>query len=91
MFENVVGRLVSGALWGLGAGVVITLTKDGAPGLRTMTRGLIRGYLAVADRVQEATAEAREGLGDLTAEVRAEKEESATSRPNKSALAASKR
>ena len=54
MFENAFGRLVSGALWGLGAGVVITLTKDGAPGLRSMTRRVIKGYLALSDRVQEA-------------------------------------
>ncbi|GAC1323050.1 MAG: hypothetical protein NVSMB2_20590 [Chloroflexota bacterium] len=91
MFENIVGRLISGALWGLGAGVVITLTREGAPGLRTATRGVIKGYLSVADRMQEATAEAREGLEDLTAEVRAEKTGGTPATPPKKALAATQR
>jgi Protein of unknown function (DUF5132) len=41
--------------------------------LRSVTKGVLKGYLAVADRVQEATAELREGLDDLAAEVRAER------------------
>ena len=73
MFEDAFGRLVNGALWGLGAGLVVTFTRGGGEGQRTVTKGVMRGYLAVADRVQETTAELREGLDDLAAEVRAER------------------
>jgi hypothetical protein len=72
MFEDAIGRLVSGALWGLGAGVVITFTRGGGEGVRSMAKGLMKGYIAVADRLQETTAELREGVEDLAAEVRAE-------------------
>ena len=73
MFEDAVGRLVNGALWGIGAGLVVTVTRGGGEGVRGLTKGLVKGYLAVADRVQETTAELREGLDDLAAEVRAER------------------
>ena len=73
MFEDAFGRLVNGALWGLGAGLLVTFTRGGGDGLRSVTKGVLRGYLVVADRVQEATAELREGLDDLAAEVRAER------------------
>jgi hypothetical protein len=72
MFEDAIGRLVSGALWGLGAGVVITFTRGGGEGVRSVAKGLMKGYIAVADRIQETTAELREGVEDLAAEVRAE-------------------
>jgi hypothetical protein len=75
VFEEVIGRLVGGALWGLGAGVLITLTRGGGEGLRDVTKGAMKAYLNVADRVQEATAEARENFEDLAAEVRAERAE----------------
>jgi hypothetical protein len=73
MFEDAFGRLINGALWGLGAGVVVTLTRGGGEGMRSVTKNVLKGYLAVADRIQEATAEMREGLDDLAAEVRAER------------------
>ena len=72
MFEDALGRLVTGALWGVGAGVVVTLTRGGGGGLRDLTRGVMKAYVTVADRAQEATAELREGFEDLAAEVRAE-------------------
>ncbi|MBV9581263.1 MAG: DUF5132 domain-containing protein [Chloroflexi bacterium] len=73
MFEDALGRLVAGALWGVGAGVVIAVTRGGGEGVRDIARGAIKGYLAVADRVQEASAEMREGFEDLAAEARAER------------------
>jgi hypothetical protein len=73
MFEDALGRLVGGALWGLGAGVLITLTRGGGDGLREVTKGAMRLYLKAADRVQETTAEMREGFEDLAAEARAER------------------
>jgi hypothetical protein len=73
MLEDAVGRLISGALWGIGAGVLITVTRGGGEGLREVTKGAMKTYLNIADRVQEATAEMRENFEDLTAEVRAER------------------
>jgi hypothetical protein len=73
MFEDALGRLIGGALWGVGAGVLLTLTRGGSEGLRDMTRGAMKAYLTAADRLQEATAEMREGFEDLAAEARAER------------------
>jgi hypothetical protein len=72
MFEDAVGRLISGALWGLGAGVVVTLTRGGDQGLRSVTKGVMKGVIGIADRVQETTAQWREDFEDLAAEARAE-------------------
>ena len=41
---------------------------------RPLLKAAVKGYVTVADRIKEATAEAREQLGDLAAEVRAERE-----------------
>ena len=73
MLEDAMGRLISGALWGLGAGLVLTVTRGGGEGLRSVAKGVMRGYISVADRVQETTAEARDNLSDMAAEVRAER------------------
>jgi len=40
---------------------------------RPLAKTLIRGYLALADTVKEFAAEAQEQVGDLVAEVRAER------------------
>jgi hypothetical protein len=71
MFEGMLGRLVNGALWGVGAGVAMSLVRGG-PGMRPVAKALIKAYVAATDRVQEMTAEARESLDDLYAEARAE-------------------
>jgi molybdenum-dependent DNA-binding transcriptional regulator ModE len=73
MFEDAMGRLINGALWGLGAGLVVTVTRGGGEGLRGAAKNLMKGYLTISERVQEATAEVRENLDDLAAEVRAER------------------
>ncbi len=73
MLEDVTGRLLAGALWGLGAGLLLTVSRGGGEGLRSVAKGAVKGYLAVADRVQDMSAEMRENVGDLAAEVRAER------------------
>lgn len=83
MFEGAFGRLINGGLWGLGAGLIVTLTRDGGDGLRSITKSVLKGYIAVADRVQEVTAELSEGLDDLAAEVRAERASQAESTATK--------
>jgi hypothetical protein len=40
---------------------------------RQLMKAAVRGYVSVADRIKEATAEAREQLSDLAAEVREER------------------
>lgn len=75
MLEGMIGRLISGALWGAGASAVLTVTKRNGNGVRPLARTLMKGYVAAADRVGEAVAEARESLNDLYAEARAEHEQ----------------
>jgi len=41
---------------------------------RPLMKAAVRGYVTVADRIKEATAEAREQLSDLAAEVRTERQ-----------------
>jgi hypothetical protein len=74
MLEEGLGRLINGALWGLGAGLVLSVTRgNGGEGVRGVTKTAMRGYLMLADRVQETTAVLRENFDDLAAEVRAER------------------
>lgn len=75
MFEGLLGRLVGGALWGLGAGVALNLARAGGPGgIRPAAKSLMKAYVAISERVQETTAEARESLEDLLAEAQAERD-----------------
>jgi hypothetical protein len=52
-----------------GAGVGAAVRGRG----RQLMKAAVRGYVGVADRLKEATAEAREQVGDLVAEVREER------------------
>lgn len=80
MLEGMLGRLVNGALWGLGAGLALSVTRSEG-GLRPVTKALLKAYIVAADRIQEVVAEARESLDDLYAEARAE-QEAARRRPS---------
>ena len=71
MFEDAVGRMVGGALWGLGAGVALAMMRGSGTGARPIAKTLIKAYVVAADRVQETMAEARETIEDARAEVRA--------------------
>jgi hypothetical protein len=72
VLEGAIGRLVSGALWGLGAGLVLTLTRGNDEGLRPLAKSAVKAYLVASDRLREMSGEARETLEDLYAEARAE-------------------
>ena len=72
MFEDLLGRLVSGALWGAGAGVVMSAMRGGT-GLRPVTRAFMQAYVVASDKVREVTSEARESVEDLYAEAKAER------------------
>jgi len=63
MFEEALDRLASGALWGLGVGIVLTVARGGGPTLRWMTKGLIKTYVAIADSIQDAADEVRAERG----------------------------
>jgi len=82
MFEAVVGRLINGALWGLGAGVALAVVRGGGAGARPVAKSLMKAYVAVADRFQETVAEARETIDDVRSEVQAEREQAATATSN---------
>ncbi|GEM_PF-2512085 len=82
MFEDVPGRLISGALWGLGAGLALSLVRGreaerrrtpASAAARPLAKTVMKGYVAAADRVKGWTAEARENLEDIYAEVQAER------------------
>ena len=49
---------------------------------RPLLKAAVRGYVTVADRIKEATAEAREQLSDLAAEVREERRMQAEMAPD---------
>jgi len=82
MFEGMLGRLVGGAIWGVGAGLALTLTRgvrgQTESGLRPVAKSLMVAYVATAERVREATAEAREIVEDLYAEAKAERQTEST-------------
>src|SRR5947209_5879601 len=73
VFESIFGRLVGGAIWGLGAGVALLVFRGGSDGLRPAARSAIKTYLAASNRVRELTAETMENFEDLYAEARSER------------------
>lgn len=88
MFEEIPGKLISGAIWGLGAGLVLNVVNkrsapanptDGqtqqGPAARPVAKALMRAYVVAERKVRDATAEARENLSDIYAEVQAERRE----------------
>ena len=82
VFETSVPGVIAGALATavvlpmVGFGGRRSTQSDGAGNgpLRSLARAAIRGYVTAADKAKEVAAETRETLGDLVAEVRAERE-----------------
>jgi len=72
VLEGAIGRLVSGMLWGLGAGLVLAVTRGNGGGVRPLAKSAVKAYVVASDRLREMTGEARESLEDLYAEARAE-------------------
>jgi hypothetical protein len=62
------GRILGIGL-ALGVGVLI------GRGMRPVAKGAMKGYMSLADRMKEYTAEARESLEDLYHEAKAEREQ----------------
>ncbi len=62
------GRIIGIGL-ALGAGILI------GRGMRPVAKGAIKGYMSLADRVKEYTAEAGESLQDLYHEAKAERDQ----------------
>jgi len=71
---EIFGRLITGTLWGLGAGLVMTFSKEGEVGLRKAAKAAMRGYVGAAEKIGEA----RESIDDLIAESRTEARPQAT-------------
>jgi hypothetical protein len=89
VFETSVPGVIAGAL---ATAVVLPMVgfggrrrtqSDGAGNgpLRSLAKTVIRGYVTVADKAKEVATETRETLGDLVAEVRAEREAAARNQP----------
>jgi len=82
MIDQVVGRVVSGALWGVGAGMVWRVVggnqKEGVQGkgtvplVRPVAKTAMKGMIVASDRVRGVFSEARETIEDLYAEAHAE-------------------
>ena len=64
--------LLGGARWGVGVGAVVGAVAV-VGGLRPQAKRAIKAGMAAGDRLQEWTAERREGLDDLVAEARSER------------------
>ncbi len=77
MLEELAGRVVSGAVWGVGAAVALQLTgkKDGAKSLRPIAKSLVRAGIVVSEKARYFAAEARESIEDLYAEAQLEREQ----------------
>jgi hypothetical protein len=72
MLEGVVETLSGLGGWAVGLGAAVLLGPKLVRGMRPMAKTVIKGYLAVSDRIQVTAAETRENLEDLVAEARAE-------------------
>jgi hypothetical protein len=92
MFQDVAGRLLSGVIWGAGAGIALSVLKGDGSGLRPIAKTLVKTSLSAADLFRSASAGARDQLNDLRAEVQAERTaEAASPKPKKQPGAQSKR
>jgi hypothetical protein len=82
LLEGVFGSW-GGVAFGVGAAVVAPAVLPAiGSAIRPVAKALVKGALVVTDRVTELTAETREQVGDLVAEVMADnaKAETSTSR-----------
>jgi len=69
----VIGAIATSVLLPLVGGRTAANGANGGGRGRPLLKTAVRGYIAVADRIKEATAEAREEMSDLAAEVREER------------------
>ena len=72
MFEGIVESLGGLGGWAVGLGAAAIFGPKVLRELRPMAKSVIKGYLAVSDKIQVTAAETRENLEDLVAEARAE-------------------
>jgi hypothetical protein len=78
LFDDVLKGWGPTALIGVGVALAAPiLLPAAAAGARPLAKTLIRGYLVVADTLQEVIAEAGEQFSDLVAEAQAERTASA--------------
>ena len=74
LMDNGLKGAVPSILLVLGVAMVAPIVLPGvAAGLRPLAKTLIKGYLVLADTLKEFAAEAGEQMGDLVAEVKAER------------------
>src|SRR5262249_31189220 len=98
VFETSVPGVIAGALAtavvlpmvGFGGRRSAQSGGAGSGALRSVAKAAIWGYVTVADKAKEMAAETRETLGDLVAEVRAEREAAQNQPPAEEAPASAK-
>ncbi len=72
MFEEMMGRLVNGAVWGVGVGLATSVIKGERPAVRPAVKAVMKAYIGASERIRATTAETRENLEDLYAEAKTE-------------------
>ena len=74
LIADLVDGVLEGTGWAAGVAIVVGVAAIGARRNSPLVKEVIKGYLAVSERMKELTAEAGEQLQDLYAEARAEDE-----------------
>jgi hypothetical protein len=74
--EEFLNALTGGAIWGVGFGVALGLTRAATGGLRPFAKEAIKGVVSAGDWVRGTVEEGRESLEDLYHEAKAEHEAS---------------
>jgi hypothetical protein len=86
MLDEIAGRVVSGALFGIGAGLVMRVVQGNPKRdennadqqaqresmLRPIAKNAMKGIIVVSESVRGVLSEAREGVEDLYAEAQSE-------------------
>ena len=83
MVEDIPGRIISGALFGVGAGLVMRVVggskregenaqQDDAGPVRPVAKTVMKGITMVSDRIRSVMSDAREGIDYLYAEAQSE-------------------
>lgn len=72
--EEFLDAVTGGAIWGVGFGIALGLTRAAAGGLRPFAKEAIKGAVTAGDWVRGTVAESRESIEDLYHEAKAEHE-----------------
>lgn len=72
--EEFVDALTGGAIWGVGFGLALGLTRTAAGGLRPIVKEAMKGVVSVGDWVSTTAEQGRETVEDLYHEAQSERD-----------------